>query len=313
MLHLRRVAALAAATSLVAAAPAAAHFHGAKGYALDAAGNIHTLTLGSPGGATVKAITGVPAGSTILGIDERPKTGALYALVRDAAGQLSAFLVNPATGAATPELTLVDGTGAPVAGNGSSFGVDFNPVADALRITSDAGQNLRVLPSDRAAGLKGRTFVDGALSYDPITASPRATAGGINASAYTQNLFAPTTTTLFNIDSSKSALTTQTPPNDGTQVKKADLALGGRPVQGFDILTNAANDEVALAVLGNTTVTVPPANLVEQLLQQLGLQKPKTVQRSVLVEINESTGALGTVGAFATNGVVDLAVDTPAP
>ena len=169
---------------------------------------------------------------------------------------------------------------------------------------------MRSHPIARPAS-KGRTFIDGGLSYDPISVSPRTPATGINASAYTQNLFAPTTTTLFNIDSSKSALTTQSPPNDGTQVTKADLALGGRPVQGFDIFTNSASDEVALAVLGNTTVTVPPANLVEQLLQQLGLQKPKTTQRSVLVEINETTGAIATVGAFATNAVSDLAVDTP--
>ncbi len=311
------VTALAICSACALPAAASAAVPSSTAYALDGAGAIHTFTLSAPGSTTAKPLSGLPAGSSVLGIDERPKTGQLYALVRGSAGALSAYVVDPASGAATLEFALVDTTGAPVLANGQGFGVDFNPVADALRITSDAGQNLRALPSDRVvAGVsrpKGTTFTDGTLSYDPITAPMRTTATGINASAYTQNLMAPTATTLFNIDTARSALTKQLPPNDGTQVKVGDVALNGRPVQGLDITTTGTGDDVTVAALANEVVTLPPANIVEQLLQRLGLQKPATTRRTALVEVDESTGALSKVGTFGRNDIVDIAVDTPGP
>lgn len=314
------VLAAGAAVSVVAAAPAAAHFHGDRGYALDTGGNVHSFALGSPGAATAKKITGLGAGESIVGIDERPKTGALYAVTKGPDGAARAYTVDPATGAATAAFALVRlGTADPVVLTGAKFGVDFNPAADALRIVGDDGQNLRALPSDRlAAGVQrfaGDTFTDGTLSYSPLGTVPRPAATGIFSSAYTNNLATTATTSLFNIDSSQSDLTLQSPPNDGTQVKVADLPINGATVQGFDVLSRAGSPAQNIAFVASATgrVALPPRNPVEQLLQLLGLQQPRSQVRTQLSTLDLTTGALTAVGTFATQSVVDIAVDTPAP
>ena len=307
--------ALGAAVSILAAPSASASFHGDRAYALDAAGNVHTYALGNPGAATSRPLTGIGAGETVVGIDERPKTGALYAVTKGGGGEGRAYVVDPATGAASLAFALVQaGTATPVLLTGATFGVDFNPAADALRIIGDDGQNLRALPSDRVVAtvqrFAGDTFTDGTLSYSPITTSPRPAATGVNAAAYTNNdNDAATATTLFDIDTPNADLVAQNPPNDGTLTKVADLSIAGRSVQGFDI----SGASLAFVALGNARVTLPPRNVVEQVLQLLGLQGPRTELRTQLSTVNLATGALSPVGTFATNRIVDIAVDTPAP
>jgi hypothetical protein len=46
---------------------------------------------------------------------------------------------------------------------GTNFGVDVNPAADALRVISDTGQSLRF------SFAAGTTTVDGTLTYPPAT------------------------------------------------------------------------------------------------------------------------------------------------
>ncbi|MCX6395780.1 MAG: DUF4394 domain-containing protein [Propionibacteriales bacterium] len=269
-------------------------------YALDQSGKLYTFSVSDPSSATSVKISGLADEASILGIDERPATGALYALVKEPTGSLSAYTVDPSTGAASLAFALVSTTGAPVLADGAKFGVDFNPAADALRITSDAGQNLRALPSARvaagAARVIGTTFVDGTLSYDPVTATSRAVATGINASAYTNNAVTTGgTTTLFNIDTDRTDLTVQTPPNDGTQAKVADLALGGRAVSGFDI-SNVGGTNVGYLATSSTSDS-----------------KVRGRKFSQLWVVDLTTGGLTSVGFFGDNKIVDIAIDTPGP
>src|SRR5690242_16914569 len=77
------------------------------------------------------AISGVLG--DLVGIDFRPADNMLYG-VGNNAGAGSVYRINTATGVAT---SILSGFGL----NGTSFGVDFNPVPDALRIVSNAGQN----------------------------------------------------------------------------------------------------------------------------------------------------------------------------
>ncbi len=65
--------------------------------------------------------------------------------------------------------------------SGTTFGVDFNPAADRLRIVSDAGQNLR-----HNVNPNGVTLADGTLNYTAGTP-----ASGIVAAAYTNNDLQP--------------------------------------------------------------------------------------------------------------------------
>ncbi len=140
-------------------------------------------------------VQGLQAGETLVGIDVRPATDALYAVTSAS----RVYQVNPVTGGAR---IVIDPLTTSL--NGTLYGVDFNPVADALRIISDADQNLRVRFSD------GRTFADSALNYgDGVNPA-------VSASAYTNNVPGATSTTLFDIDAGRDTLVRQDPPNAGT-------------------------------------------------------------------------------------------------
>jgi hypothetical protein len=148
------------------------------------------------------AITGLPGGEDIVGLDVRPLNGQLYAL-----GKTSrVYVINPRTGAArqvgaTPFIPALAGT---------TFGFDFNPTVDRIRVTSDAEQNLRLNPDNgTVAG------VDTNLAYAP--ADPGAgTNPSVAGSGYTNSFAGATSTTLYDIDNARHALVIQNPPNAGT-------------------------------------------------------------------------------------------------
>jgi len=180
------------------------------------------------------AISGLNAGDTVVGIDTRPKDGLLYALTRS--GVL--YTVNPATGAATPKATLnadPADTSAPfTALAGTTFSVDFNPVADRLRVIGDGGQNLRINVDS------GATTTDGTINRP----------GGapmLLASAYSNSFDGAATTMLFNLDAAADVLTLQAPPNDGTLANVGALGVDIAGMAGFDIAGGA--NGLALAAL----------------------------------------------------------------
>jgi Domain of unknown function (DUF4394) len=166
------------------------------------------------------AITGLPGGENIVGLDVRPLDGQLYAL-----GKTSRlYVINPRTGAArqvgaTPLIPALAGT---------SFGFDFNPTSDRIRVTSDAEQNLRLNPDDGTV-----TGVDTNLAYAP--GDPGAgTNPSVAGSAYTNSFAGATSTTLYDIDNARHALVIQNPPNDGTLTTVGALGTTNDAVA-FDI------------------------------------------------------------------------------
>ena len=131
------------------------------------------------------------------------------------------YTINTATGAATQINTIAALTG-------GAFGVDFNPVPDALRIVSDAGQNLRI-----TLGGGGVVNTDGLLNPG---------APSIAGAAYSNNFAGATQTTLWEIDYVTDQLFTQgsvngTPvsPNTGTLFTVGPLGVNTGPLVGFDI------------------------------------------------------------------------------
>jgi Domain of unknown function (DUF4394) len=166
------------------------------------------------------AITGLPGGEAIVGLDVRPLNGQLYAL-----GKTSRlYVLNPRTGAArqvgtTPFIPTLAGT---------NFGFDFNPTVDRIRVTSDAEQNLRLNPDDGTVAA-----VDTNLAYAP--GDPGAgTTPDVAASAYTNSFAGATSTTLFDIDNARHALVIQNPPNNGTLTTVGALGTNNTAVA-FDI------------------------------------------------------------------------------
>jgi hypothetical protein len=219
------------------------------------------------------SVTGLSGGETLVAIDRRPATGQLYGL--GSASRL--YLIDPATGAATQ----VGSSGAFTL-SGTAVGFDFNPTVDRIRVTTTAGQNLRLNPND---GTLAAT--DTALAYatgDPnVGATPR-----IVGSAYTNNFSGATTTTLYDIDSNLDILAIQNPPNNGTLNTVGPLGVNTSDLAGFDI-SGATGTAFASFVA--------PAGVLASLFT-----------------INLATGAASLVGTIgASSALVDIAAVTAVP
>jgi hypothetical protein len=162
--------------------------------------------------------------SALVGIDFRVQDGKLYGLGNG--GGIYTIDTGTAQASLVSQLT--------VALDGKSFGVDFNPAANALRIISDTGQNLR---HPFAGATAGQTQTDAPLNY-----MAGMTATGITGAAYTNNdLDANTGTTLFDLDPSRNQVAIQSPPNNGSLVPTGSLTVDPDAPAGFDIYTGLKN------------------------------------------------------------------------
>lgn len=193
----------------------------------------------APAVRTAVEINGQQAGEVLLGIDVRPggaTPGEIYALGSN--GRI--YTVNPATGQATFKAALTADaadTSTPFALlEGSEFGVDFNPVADRLRVVSNTGQNLRINVDT------GATFTDGALNTAGTVTS------GISAAAYTNTFAASCRTTLFYFSTSSDRLLVSSDPNAGTLGDAGALGVDAPEPSAFEIITAADGGNSALAV-----------------------------------------------------------------
>lgn len=226
---------------LVGAASGASAQTGSSGgtvYAITASNQLVGFDQNSPGQVSSSVpVTGLAPGEVLLGIDFRPATGQLYAL--GSASQV--YVVNTSTGAATA-------VGVPFtpALEGTSFGFDFNPTVDRIRVVSDTGQDLRLNPDTGAVGTDpatGAATVDGRLAY--ASGDPNAGAQpGVVGAAYTNNVDGATETVLYDIEANLDLLVTQDPPNDGVLNTVGPLGFDTNYLVGFDI---AAGDGRALA------------------------------------------------------------------
>lgn len=157
----------------------------------------------------------------LAGIDIRPANGMLYGLQRD--GQI--VTIDMASGQASPKAKLdqtLPATGA--------ITVDFNPVADRMRVVGADGTNYRINVED------GKTVVDGRLKYAESDAA-RAATPRVVAGAYTNKVKGAKETTLYNIDGGAGALVKQAPPNDG--VLSTLGTIDGKPMNvAFNIETD---------------------------------------------------------------------------
>ncbi|PSF37355.1 PEP-CTERM sorting domain-containing protein [Aphanothece hegewaldii CCALA 016] len=200
-------------------------------------------------------ITGISG--NLVGIDVRPADKKLYGVT----DSNSIYTIDPSTGIA--QLVMNPPT-VPFTLNGTSFGVDFNPVPDRIRVVSDADQNLRLNPITGGIALNPNTTpaIDVPLSY--ASGDPNAGADpNIVAAAYTNNFAGTTTTTLFNIDSNLDILVRQggfnvppgTPsPNDGQLFTIGALGIDFGSQGGFDIFSNG--QDMAFAASGSSLYSI---------------------------------------------------------
>ena len=133
-------------------------------YGVDSANRLVTFSGQTPASIARRAFTGLPAGEQIVGLDVRPANKQLVGL-----GSTSRlYRIDRATGAAT----AIGTTAFTPALAGTSFGFDFNPTVDRIRVTSDAHRRppprdlLRGLHADRADPARARAIVG---SGKPVT------------------------------------------------------------------------------------------------------------------------------------------------
>jgi hypothetical protein len=141
-------------------------------------------------------VTGTTA--PLVGIDVRPADGMLYGLTAD--GTLYTIAMD---GKATMKSKLET-----MLPSGVIATVDFNPVADRLRVMGSDGTSLRVNVDD------GKVVKDGSLKYAD-TDSNKDKKPKVVAGAYTNSVKGTKETTLFDIDATSGSLVKQAPPNDG--------------------------------------------------------------------------------------------------
>jgi hypothetical protein len=183
-------------------------------------------------------VTGVSG--RVLGIDERPSDGKLYGLFEDG----TVATIDPQTGLATRLETLKT-----VPAAGTHVTVDFNPVADAMRIMASDGTNLRT----KIAGGAVAEDKPHAFASDDMHASETP---AIIAGAYTNSYKGTEKTALYNIDSTIAGLIRQDPPNDGTLKAVGKLGFALEKSIGFDILADGNGGNEAWLMSGTTLYSV---------------------------------------------------------
>jgi len=238
--------------------------------------DIARFDSGATGVVTSVPVTGLQAGESLVGIDVRPANQVLYGV----GSSSRLYTINPLTGVATQV-----GTAGAFTLNGTAFAVDFNPVADRVRVISNTGQNLRINP-------------DGSLSATDTSIAPAGVT--ITGAAYDRNAPGGGTTTLYGIDSTNGVLTTvgsvngsPNSPNGGVvgpTVGSLGLGTNLDTRIGFDISGLTNQNDFASILTGGT---------------------------DKLYSINVSTGQatlVGTIGTGTTvyNGVTNsIAVPEP--
>ena len=189
------------------------------------------------------AITGLTGDNKLVGIDRRVQNGRLYG-VGNAGG---IYLMSGSTASKVGQLSV------PLVG--TSFGVDFNPAANALRIVSNQAQNLRQSFGTGNAPV-GATVTDAILNQDGVPA------GNIAGAAYTNNdRSTRTATTLFVLDTELDQVAVQSPANSGNLVATGKLGVGAGSDVGFDIYSEvSSSSDATIANFGFAAIPTGTAN-----------------------------------------------------
>lgn len=176
----------------------------------------------------------------LLGIDVRPADGMLYGLGADG----TVVTIDPASGRATAKSKLTLALPADAKAT-----VDFNPVADALRIMAADGTNLRAkIEAGTVAKDGGHAF---AAKDMHAGETPNIVAG-----AYTNSHKGAEKTALYVIDATIAGLIRQDPPNDGTLAAIGKLGTAGVDPAAFDISSDGKGGNQAWLLAGGTLYQV---------------------------------------------------------
>ena len=156
----------------------------------------------------------------ILGIDRRPADGMIYGITSDG----TIVTIDLQSGQSTSKAKLSEAWK-----SGITTTIDFNPVADRLRVMGSNGANVRVNVDD------GKVTLDGAHKFKEGDVNAGKTPRNRRGILHQRGQRRPVTT-LYDIDAASGALVTQAPPNDGTLNTIGSLGIKRRRVA-FEIAT----------------------------------------------------------------------------
>lgn len=264
-LRLAALCASAMAIGAVFAAPSSAQNQFVTG--LTTGNNLVFFCACAPQSASAPDTINFPPAATdtnLVGIDYRPRGGDLYGV----ASQGTVYILRPDPAPATTTTAIQVNPSGPTPFTGTSFGVDFNPVPDAIRVVNDNEENARINPNN------------GALTNDTALTP----AGNVVGAAYTNSFQGATQTTLFGIDSAADTLVRQgsengTPnsPNGGAITTIGPLGVNTTADAGFDIDAELGGG----SVVNNAFAALTPA---------------ATPTATRLYEVNLATGAATPTG-----------------
>lgn len=249
----------------------------------------HFGQLYPPGASPGMSLSSMAVGEVLVAIDRRLLNNQLYGLGYNATTKaVSLYAIQPEINHAfpigAPQTFATDITG-------TTFGMDFNPVADRVRVVTSTGQNFRMNPNN---GL----IVDGT----PITLAKDRDAdlngGATTASecAYTNNELLPAgITTLYTVSGGNLYL--QNPPNNGT-LGTAIAITGVQTIHGFDL------DPSVDAPAANAAVTAGKGYVIATATGQ-------TAQQAGLVDL--VSGAFTSLGTFVMTNIRGFALVAPTP
>lgn len=278
-------------------------------YAALSSGKVIGFNPSAPGTLVADlTITGLGSGESLVALDYRIADGVLFGV----SGNGRVYRINTTTGAATQMQIMTASLNDPsdpfVALDGTKFATSFDPTkpnqAAALRIVSDAQQNLRV------NGSSGETFSDADLSYTaPVPPSAAACnandAAGVSAMSYTNRFAGAATTQAFVIDRTNgTTFPPGTPVNCIFQLSGVETnvmstenptpvqvgGVGGADVRGLSIIGGQN---------GGVFIAVTASGATQSELRTLNIGAG-------------STAAIGLIGTDASATVLDMTVVLPA-
>ncbi|MBX9924895.1 MAG: DUF4394 domain-containing protein [Hyphomicrobiaceae bacterium] len=189
-----------------------------------------------------KAVTGqvkVDGGAKLVGIDVRPSDGKLYGLAPDG----TIVTIDAKTGKWEKKSQLSEKLP-----DGAKIAVDFNPVADRLRVVTSTGMSLRVNVED------GKAAVDGTLKYADADAMKGKTPM-VTAVAYSNSVAGTKETAMYDIDMAAGTLVKQAPPNDGILTTIGSLGVKPDAVA-LDIASDGKGGNTAFVVAAGALHTL---------------------------------------------------------
>lgn len=199
-----------------------------------------TLVMIDP--ASKKVTSTVPLKGTpgLLGIDVRPADGMLYGVSKDG----NVVTIDPKGGQVTMKSKLSE-----TLKDGVVASIDFNPVADRMRVMGSDGTSHRVNVDD------GKVTVDGSHKFKDGDAGANKTPKVI-AGAYSNSFKGTTATALYNIDATTGTLVTQAPPNDGVLNTIGSLGMTVNGAVAFNIVSSSADKNDAWLVTGGNLYAI---------------------------------------------------------